>query len=159
MIWAMAALVIILMALIAWGDLKLMLGFLAVVLVAGVALLFYDNWADFKSAELISPQQVELKSFTIKQLSGAVYELRGRVINNADGHHLKKIEFGIRALDCSDESGVECVTIGEIHEWLHTDIPAGQARDVKEKILFQDGRPQARGELRWEFEVISTQAN
>lgn len=159
MIWAMAALVVILMALIAWGDLKLMLAFLALVLLGGVTLLFYSHWEEQHSAELITTEQVELKAFELRPLAGAVYELTGRVLNNAQQYDLKKLEIVIRAQDCTAATPAECVTIGEVVPWLHTDIPAGQARDIKEKILFKGGRPQAKGELRWKFEVVSTQAD
>lgn len=157
MIWAMAALVIILMVLVAWGDLKLMLGFLALVVVVAVSLLLYDNWSDNRAAELIPLKEVDLEGFTLRPMSGAVYELTGRVLNRAAAHRLRKVAVRIEAQDCEVARPTACVTIGEITPWLHTDVPAGQARDIKEKIVFKDGRPEPMGKLQWEFEVVSTQ--
>lgn len=157
MIWAMAALVVILMALIAWGDIKLMLGFVALVAVAGISLIAYDYWADERAEAMIGLSEVAIEKLQMTPLAGGVYELTGRVENLAREHHLRKVAIRVSAQDCATEAGADCVTIGEITPWLHTDVPAGQARDIKEKIRFREGRPKARGELRWAYEVVSTQ--
>lgn len=154
MIWAMAALIVILMALVAWGDIKLMLGFLAVVIVAGVGLISYDHWADKRAAEMIPLSEVQIAGFEVESMAGSVYELTGRVENQSTQYPLRKLAVRISAQDCEAEN---CVTIGEITSWLHTDVPAGQARDIKDKIMLKEGRPDPKGELRWKFEVVSTQ--
>lgn len=156
MIWAMLALIVILMALIAWGDLKLMIGFALLVAVAGISLIAYDHWADERAMAMIPLADVSIESADLKPLAGGVYELVGRVQNNSKEHVLTRVAIRIRAEDCELASGNDCVTIGETTPWLHTDVPPQQARDIKEKIRFQTGKPVARGDLRWVIEVAST---
>ncbi|GEM_PF-2927406 len=156
MIWAMAAFIVILMALVAWGDLKLMIGFLVLVAVAATTFLAYENWSDRRSAQRVGTSEVELLDFSLQPLAGGVFELTGRVHNHAGRYALKRLTLKVVAQDCSGGEKLECIAIGETQPVLKLNVPAGQARDIKEKVMFRDGRPQARGELRWEFDVLST---
>lgn len=157
MVWAMAALIIILMALIAWGDLKLMVGFLACVVVVAVGLLAYDHWADQRAAAMIPLSEVELQDFSIRPLAGSVHEVSGRISNKAAGYRLRRVAVRIEAQDCPPDQASGCVTIGQIQPWLDVGVPPGQARDIKDKVVFGGGTPKAKGELHWQFEVVSTE--
>lgn len=159
MIWAMLALIVILMALVAWGDLKLMLSFVALVALTAITLLAYDHWSDSRARVLVPPGEVELQDFRLNPLAGAVYELTGRVQNHASRFTLKRISVRITAQDCTTAEPAECVAIAEEQIWLQSEVPAGQARDIKKKLVFGRRRPEAKGTLSWQFDVMATQGD
>lgn len=158
MIWAMGALVVILILLVATGNLRLMIGFLAVALVVITLLLVFDVFEERRSANLIPPQEIELIGFRMQHGHASVYELSGRVQNHSPQFGLFRLSLRVLALDCPDAQAArsDCAVIGEQLERLSVDVPAGQARDVNDRVRFADAPMKLRGVLRWEFEVAAT---
>lgn len=157
MIWAMGALVVILLLLIATGNLRLMIGFLACVVVVITLLLVFDVFEDQRSASRIPVAQVELLDFKIDS-GRAVHELSGRIQNHSADFGLFRLQLKVSALDCETETSAlnDCTVIGEQIERMSVDVPAGQARDVQQRITMRDTPLLPRGVLRWKFEVVAT---
>ncbi|WP_372765441.1 hypothetical protein [Litorivivens sp.] len=158
MIWAMGALVVILLLLVATGNLRLMLGFLVVAVVIVTALLVFDRFVDQRSASRIPPEQVELIGFSLKPGHRTVYELAGRVQNHSPDFGLFRLSLRVLGLDCPQADAVkeDCLAISDQLTQLGVDVPAGQARDVEQRIRIDNAPLKPRGVLRWEFEVVST---
>lgn len=158
MIWAMAALVVILLLLIATGNLRLMIGFLCVVVVVITLLLVFDVFEEKRSSARIALEQIQLQDFTIEESRASIFELKGRIQNDSPEFGLFRLGLRVQALDCPDaETSVErCTVIGDQVQELSVDVPAGQARDLAKRIRFADAPLTPRGLLRWQFEVVGT---
>ena len=158
MVWAMGALVVILMLLIAVGNLRLMLGFLVVAVLIIATLLIFDKFEDQRSASRIPADQIELIDFKLAAGHRTVYELNGRVQNHSPDYGLFRLVLRVLALDCPqlEAARESCTVIGDKVENMGVDVPAGQARDVTASIRFDATTLKPRGVLRWEFEVVAT---
>jgi hypothetical protein len=158
MIWAMGALVVILLLLIAVGNLRLMLGFLILAIVVVGLLLFFDVSEDQRSASRIPLEQIELQDFKLVAGHRTVYELSGRVKNHSPKYGLFRLTIRVMALDCPQPTAAResCTVIGDQEESLGVDVPAGQARDVSQRISIDATPLKPRGVLRWDFEVVTT---
>ncbi|MGB1580667.1 MAG: hypothetical protein ACPHER_04085 [Nevskiales bacterium] len=150
MIWAMAALVAVLAVLIWLGNLRLMISFLVTATIVVAALLVFDWVQDNRSASLID--------FQMRERPGVSYGMQGRVQNHSGDYRLLRLALRVLALDCADMSqpAAQCTVIGEHDVEFAVDIPAGQARDVQQRIRFGSQPLQPRGTLRWQYEVIGT---
>lgn len=158
MIWAMAALVLILLLLVALGNLRLMLGFLALAIVSIGLLLFFDMFEAQRSASRIPVEQIELQDFKLAAGHRTVYELSGRVKNHSLDYGLFHLVIRLLALDCPELGSAReaCTVIADQEERLGVDVPAGQARDVSQRIGIDATPLKPRGMLRWDFEVVAT---
>lgn len=158
MIWAMAALVAVLAVLIWLGNLRLMISFLVTATIVVAALLVFDWVQDNRSASLIEAEELELIDFQMRERPGVSYGMQGRVQNHSGDYRLLRLALRVLALDCADMSqpAAQCTVIGEHDVEFAVDIPAGQARDVQQRIRFGSQPLQPRGTLRWQYEVIGT---
>lgn len=158
MIWAMGALVVILLLLVAIGNLRLMMGFLASVIVVIGLLLVFDVFEDRRSASRIPVGDIELQGFNMAVSRASIFELKGRVQNHSPDYGLFRLGLRVLALDCTEVQSTRdsCTVIGDQVEQIAVDIPAGQARDVDKRIRIADAPFTPKGILRWEFEVVAT---
>ncbi len=158
MIWAMGALVVILLLLVAVGNLRLMVGFLAITVVIISVLLVFDQFAGQRSASRVPSDQVELIGFDLKPGHRTVYELVGRIQNHSPEFGLFRLSLRVLGMDCPqpDSPTEDCLVISDQVEQLGVDIPAGQARDVEQRMRLDNAPLKPQGVLRWEFEVVST---
>lgn len=158
MVWAMGALLVILAVLIWLGNLRLMISFLVTATLVIAVLLVYDRIQDQRSAGLIDTARIELIDFEMQGRPGGAYGLSGRVHNHSPDYRLLRLGLRVQALDCPqvDTPVVQCTVIGDQTERLAVDIPAGQARDVQQRLRFGAQPLMPRGTLRWQYEVVAT---
>jgi hypothetical protein len=112
------------------------------------------------SSPAAAPRSIPLTMVTAENLrlsgSGAPFELRGHVVNNASDTNLKSVTIRVTRSDCYegavDPSG--CVKLWQDDHWIAIAVPARQTRDFVDSIWMHGNAPRARGTLQDTFELI-----
>lgn len=130
---------------------------LAVVAVGIGTVVWYAEFYEGSSSRLISAEEVALDNFTVRTTYGNSYEMFARLSNRSADRVLTAVGVELSASDCTTEGGEEfCVIVGQQETEVQTNVPAQQARDIKQQFIFPPMRPQ--GELRWSYSILYTRA-
>jgi hypothetical protein len=109
--------------------------------------------ADRLSKSRIKPQELSLKSISLKKGEYDNIVLAGRVVNNSKKYSLDGLSLKLIFQDCSIIKEKSCITIGEKGVFLSLTIPPGQARDFHEKISFYGNTMIPKGKLVWHYDI------
>ena len=128
------------------------------VLLVGVAgIIWYAEFYEGSSSSLISTEEITLDNFSVRSTYGDSYEMFARLSNKSAENVLTAVGVELSASDCVTEGGEEsCVIVGQQDTEIQTNVPAQQARDVKQQFIFPPMRPQ--GELSWSYSILYTRA-
>lgn len=89
--------------------------------------------------------------------SGAPFELKGRIVNNAHDMVLKSVTIRLMRRDCHagaiDPSG--CAKVWQDDRWIAIAVPPRQSRNFVDVIWMHGDAPRARGTLQDTFELIA----
>jgi hypothetical protein len=158
MLWLLAAIVVVWLA-ITYAGFRWLLAILVGVAIVGILLLLgwiqIDKSAREKeeqAAKLRIPRSnVELIDLRMGTDSSSV-SLTGRVRNNDPRFTLTEIELRIRVQECSSPD--RCDTVGDTTESIFVNVPPQQAREISEYVFFSRiGSP--RMKRTWSYDVVS----
>lgn len=130
---------------------------LAVLVIAIGGVIWYAEFYESSSSSLIAIEEVDLDNFSVRITYGNSYAMFARLNNRSDKNVLTAVGVELSASDCVTEGEVEsCVIVGQQETEIQTNIPAQQARDIKQQFIFPPMRPQ--GELSWDYSILYTRA-
>ena len=159
MLWLLAGIVVVWVA-VASAGFRLALVILAGVIIVGIVLLLawlqVDQASRAKEAQAatlrIPRTNVELIDLRMGTDSSAV-TLTGRVRNNDPRFTLDYVEFRLRVQECPTPD--RCDTVGDTITKVFVNVPPQQAREVAGNVYFSGiGRP--RMKRTWTYDVVST---
>ena len=131
-------------------------GFVVLALVLGF-IIWYAEFHTATGPDLIGNDEVRLDNFTVKLSYGNSYKITGRLFNKSERFTVAAVGVVFTASDCVDrEAETECVVVGERDREIQVEVPAQQARDIVQQLLFPPIRPQ--GELRWNYRITFVKA-
>ena len=120
-------------------------------------IIWYAEFYEGSSTSLISTDEIMLENFSVRSTYGDSYEMFARLSNKSAENALTAVGVELSASDCFIEDGEEsCIIVGQQETEIQTNVPAQQARDIKQQFIFPPMRPQ--GELSWSYSVLYTRA-
>ena len=133
-------------------------GILSALLVI-VGLLYWHSQGDPDGRELLIPVgRVVISNAVVTQAYRDSFNITARITNGSKTHTLAETTIEVAMLDCesdtTDESG--CAILGSQRRPVVIRIPPGQSRDFEDNLNFS--RAKIRGQLRWRYTVVHTQA-
>lgn len=130
---------------------------LAVLAIGIGGVIWYAEFYEGNRTSLISADEITLDNFNVRSTYGNSYEMFARLNNRSAEHVLTAVGVELNASDCvTEEAEKTCVIVGQQETEIQTNVPAQQARDIKQQFIFPPMRPQ--GELSWSYSILYTRA-
>jgi hypothetical protein len=158
MLWFLAALVLILLAIWSGTFRKVLLVVgglavaLAVVIWAYLSIQGEQNRKEFEASKTrIQSSEIELVDVGLQPGYGpGDYKLVGRARNKNSSYTLGELNLQITLEDCIRD---KCEVIGQKAETIYLNAPPGQSRDFDEYVSFP-GVKAIKGELQWNYRLV-----
>jgi len=145
---------IVLLVLIAsYFDLRLGIGLLAGFIGIGVLLVFLSGFRIFGGSAHLQPEMASIEFFDASHAYAGTWQIRARLTNKSDKDPISEFIIRVRALDCPSEDSAQedCVIISDSDERIQKEVPAEQARDFDFTTTARNIQP--RGTLNWVLDV------
>ncbi len=112
--------------------------------------------AEVRSDQITNTHEIQFHDVKIKRSESNGYKFVGRIQNNSGQNTIRSLKVQIKLLDCPHRlSKKNCILIGERIESIYLTIPPGQERRFKEPIYIYGDLLNLKGDLVWEFDVLS----
>ncbi len=151
--WALLAVIVVALFLLAGRYPKLAFGLFGAIVVAISSLLFFSR----EEAEIrrgkIDPEDVMVQHVSSVPAYGGGYRITGRIGNHHSHVELKEVVLSIVVEDCDDTG---CQPVGQQEERINLRVPAGQVRDFSMNVYL--GEVAISGTIGWQLTVTGTRS-
>lgn len=141
------------------GFRKVMLGLLALLVLAGGGIYAYRTMEDKRQLSAIDSSELELRDVELKYDYG--YKFKAIAKNKSRLHAISSIGIEVTLYDCPVGDPVDwpkCETIGQDDAYIFTSIPSGQVRGLDDGLWFGD-MPPIKRRFVWSYRVTWIRAS
>lgn len=146
-------LMVLLVLVASYFDLRIGIALLAGFIAIGVLLILLSGFRIFGGSPRLVPEMASIEFFDANHAYAGTWQIRARLTNKSEKHVISEFVIRVRALDCPSEDSAQedCTIIGDSDERIRQDVPAQQSRDFDFTTTARNIQP--RGALNWILDV------
>ncbi len=152
-------LIVALILIASYFDLRLGIAILATFVAVGLLLVLVSGVKLFGGPRSLEPEIASVEFFKASHAYAGTWQIDARITNKSEQDAISEFKLRIRALDCPGEDSAEadCVTISDVHEQIDLSVPQKQARDFHFIATAREITPQ--GTLNWRLDVAELKSD